>query len=152
MRPSFRFPGFVLLALAGCSDGTAPEIATTTFAPSLNIDLPSMTKTATGLYYKDLVTGQGPLVANGQQVGIHYVGNLPNGTQFDANNAPTAPFSFKLGTGQVIAGFDQGVAGMRVGGRRQMILPPNLGYGAQAVGSIPRNSILVFTVDVVSAQ
>lgn len=152
MRRSTLLSGLIALALAACSDGTAPDIAHTTFASSLNVDLSSMTQTASGLYYKDLVTGTGGVVATGQQVAIHYVGNLPNGTQFDANTAPTAPFSFRLGTGQVIAGFDQGVAGMRVGGRRQLIIPPALGYGAQTVGSIPPNSILVFTVDVVSAQ
>ena len=150
MRHSFLIPGLVLLALAGCVDPT--DIEHTTFATSLNIDLSTMTQTPTGLYYKDLVVGNGALVVNGQTLAIHYVGNLPNGTQFDANNPPAMPFTFKLGAGEVIAGFDQGVAGMHVGGRRQMILPPNLGYGAQVVGSIPPNSILVFTVDVVSAQ
>lgn len=139
-----------MLALAGCVGPT--DIEDTTFAASLNIDLSTMTKTPTGLYYKDLVNGNGAVVVNGQTVAIHYVGNLPNGTQFDANNPPTMPFTFKLGAGEVIAGFDQGVAGMHVGGRRQMILPPTLGYGAQVAGSIPPNSILVFTVDVVSAQ
>lgn len=142
--------GLLVLALAGCVDPLTIE--ETTFAPSLNINLSTMTKTPTGLYYKDLVVGNGALVANGQTLAIHYVGNLPDGTQFDANNPPTMPFTFKVGAGEVIAGFDQGVVGMRVSGRRQLILPPTLGYGAQVVGNIPPNSILVFTVDVVSAQ
>ena len=152
MRQPLIALGLLACAAASCSTGTEPDIATTVFAPSLGVDLASMTRTSTGLYYKDLVVGNGPVVASGQQVAIHYVGNFPNGLQFDANGPAETPFSFRLGTGQVIAGFDQGVAGMRVTGRRQIIIPPALGYGSQATGSIPPNSILVFTIDVVSAQ
>jgi FKBP-type peptidyl-prolyl cis-trans isomerase len=141
-----------LLVVGGCNDGTAPSIAETTFASSLNVDLATMTQTPTGLYYKDLVVGSGALVSAGQQISIRYVGNLPNGTQFDANAAPQAPFTFRLGSGTVIAGFDQGVSGMRIGGRRQLIIPPSLGYGNERVGPIPANSILVFSIEVVGAQ
>jgi peptidylprolyl isomerase len=144
------------LALGACGTDTssseAPTIETAAFAATLSVNLAASTKTGTGLYYRDLVVGTGALVASGQQVSVHYAGSLANGTQFDANAAPSAPFVFRVGTGQVISGWDQGVPGMRVGGRRQLIIPPALGYGAAANGPIPRNSILVFTVEVVAAQ
>ena len=142
------------VALSGCGDKLTglPDIATTTFAPALGVNLATMTLTSSGLYYKDLAVGAGLLLSAGQQVSIHYAGNLANGTQFDANGPAATPFKFTLGAGQVIQGFDQGVAGMHVGGKRQLVIPPGLGYGAQANGPIPANSILVFTIDVVSAQ
>ena len=142
------------VALSGCGGSVTdvPDIATTTFAPALGIDLANMTHTASGLYYKDVIVGAGLAVATGQHVSIHYVGNLANGTQFDANGPAATPFTFQLGAGQVIQGFDQGVAGMHVGGKRQVVIPPGLGYGAQTVGPIPANSVLVFTIEVVSAQ
>ena len=84
---------------------------------------------------------------------MHYTGWLANGTQFDTNGAnDDSGFSFVLGTGNVIAGWHLGIAGMRVGGQRQLIIPPSLGYGAQANGTIPGNSILVFNVTIVSAK
>ncbi len=141
-----------LALLVACSSATAPDITTTTFAASLGVDLAAMTRTNSGLYYRDVTVGTGALVAAGQQVAVHYIGNLPNGNTFDVNDINDTPFAFVLGAGQVIPGFDEGVAGMHVGGRRQIIIPPNLGYGSQAAQGIPGNSILVFTVDVVSAQ
>jgi len=151
----------VLLCLAsvaalGCSvsnsSPTVPSIESTTFAPSLGIDLASMTHTANGLYYKDTVAGPGAAVTAGQQVSVHYTGYLANGSIFDANGVNNPPLVFTLGAGQVIAGFDQGVAGMHIGGSRLVIIPPDLGYGAVQAGPIPPNSILVFTIQVVSAQ
>lgn len=146
-----------LLALTACGGSdptgtTIPTIETTTFAPSLGVDLSKMTKNSSGLYWRDLTVGSGTTAVNGKQVAMHYTGNLPNGTQFDANGPTATPFSFRLGAGQVIAGFDEGVRGMNVGGRRQLIIPPELGYGSRATGSIPANSILVFTIDLVSVQ
>lgn len=152
MRQTSLLLGLVTLAVASCGDGTGPDIAHTTFASALSVDLPTMTQTASGLYYKDLTVGNGALVATGQQVSIHYTGNLPSGTLFDANTAANVPLTFQLGAGQVIRGFDEGVGGMRVGGRRQVIIPPDLGYGSRAVSGIPANSILVFTIEVVGAQ
>ena len=147
----------VLLALTACGGSdptgtTIPTIETTTFAPSLGVDLSKMTKNSSGLYWRDLTVGTGALAVSGKQVSTHYTGNLPNGTLFDANGPAAPPFSFRLGGGQVIAGFDEGVRGMKVGGRRQLIIPPELGYGSRAQGSIPANSILVFTIDIVSVQ
>ena len=142
--------------LAGCDDeaeSTAPAAATietTTFAPSLGIDLGAAgwTRTASGLYYRTLSSpaGTSATVANGQRVSVRYTGWLANGTQFESST-----YTFVLGSGEVIAGWDQGIVGMRVGERRQLLIPPALGYGARANGPIPANSVLVFNVEVLSA-
>lgn len=145
-----------VLSLGACgSDApTAPAatIETATYAAALGVNIASSTKTTSGLYYRDLVPGTGALVTSGQTLSMHYTGWLVNGTQFDINGPTATPFQFVLGTGNVIAGWHLGIAGMRVGGQRQLIIPPSLGYGAQANGSIPGNSILVFNVTVVSAK
>lgn len=140
--------------LAGCGDDddtvTAPTgpvtIATTTFAPSLGVDLSAAgwTQTQSGLYYRTLgtpVTAGTPAV-RGQPVRVRYAGWLANGTQFDAGIFP-----FTLGAGQVIAGWDEGIVGMRVGERRRLLIPPTLGYGASGNGPIPGNAVLVFDVE-----
>ena len=152
LRPLAAVIPLVLAAACGDPAGSTPSIEDTTFAPALEVNLAAMTRTGTGLYYRDLQVGAGAQLAPGQTVGVHYTGWLPNGTMFDRNQPGQAPLSFQFGVGAVIPGFDQGLAGMRVGGRRQIIIPPHLGYGNQAVGPIPANSILVFTVDLVSAQ
>lgn len=137
----------VLIAFAAsCADSTpfVPNIETTSFAPSLNVDLANSTKTASGLYYRDIVVGAGALVpaTSGASVTTTYAGYLRNGQQFDAGNLP----AFTTGTGAVIDGYDEGVRGMRVGGQRQLIIPPALGYGSRGSGPIPGNSILVFLI------
>jgi len=124
----------------------------TTFAPALGIDLSKMTKTASGLYWRDVTVGTGTPVAVGKLISIHYIGWLSNGTQFDANQPGSTPFRFTVGAGQVIPGFDEGVRGMAIGGRRQLIIPPSLGYGSAANGPIPANSVLVFQIDLVAIQ
>lgn len=123
----------------------------TSFAPELQVDLPASTKSASGLYYRDIAPGAGPAIAPGQQVSVFYTGWLANGRQFDSN-AGGSPISFRLGAREVIDGWDQGIAGMRVGGKRQLIIPAALGYGPDGSGPIPPNAILVFNVEVVSAR
>jgi len=122
-----------------------PDITTTQFATSLGVDLSASTKTASGLYYRDLTVGTGALnpTDTAKTVTVGYTGYLRNGVQFDAGTIGP----FRTGTGAVIAGFDEGLKGMRAGGRRQLIIPPSLGYGAQATNGLPANSILVFVVD-----
>lgn len=142
-------------ALAACStDTTAPAvpIEETTFAPSLNVNLAAMTRTQAGVYRRDLTVGTGAVVVRTQTLGVRYTGWLANGTQFDSNAAGGPLFTFRLGAGQVIAGWDDGLDGIRVGGRRQLVIPPALGYGAAGGGAIPRNAVLVFEVQVLSAQ
>lgn len=149
-RRLFAALAVVALTACGSSSTTAPTIETTTFAASLGIDLTQMTKSPSGLYSRDLTVGTGATAAVGDSVSVHYTGWLANGTQFDANVAGQAPFKFRLGVGQVIEGWDEGVVGMKVGGERQLVIPPALGYGENRVGTIPANSILVFKVQLVS--
>ena len=147
---------FIIAAMAsGCQGSSdspvAPNITSTTFAAALGVDLNASTKTATGLYYRDLIAGTGTAVSSGNVLTVRYTGWFTNGTQFDTNQSATG-FGFTIGAGQVISGWDQGLIGMKVGGRRQLIIPPALGYGTAGSGSIPGNSILVFTVDVLTAR
>jgi FKBP-type peptidyl-prolyl cis-trans isomerase len=141
------------VGLSGCgSDSvTSPTIETATFAPALGVNLAASTKVS-DMYYRDILVGTGAVVQPGQTVSVHYTGWLANGTQFDANGPSDPPLPFVLGTGNVIVGWHVGVAGMRVGGQRQLIIPPSLGYGSRGNGPIPGNSILVFMVTVVSAR
>jgi FKBP-type peptidyl-prolyl cis-trans isomerase len=106
------------------------------------------TTTPSGLQYWDIVTGTGATAAAGSQVSVHYTGWLTSGEKFDSSVDRGQPFSFPLGAGQVIRGWDEGVAGMKVGGKRQLRIPPELGYGpAGAGGVIPANATLIFDVE-----
>lgn len=105
---------------------------------------------ATSLEIVDLIVGTGAVAVNGDTVTVNYVGTLTNGTKFDSTYDRNQPYTFRLGAGQVIAGFDQGVVGMRVGGKRRLTIPPSLGYGIQPQGPIPGNSTLIFEVELVS--
>jgi peptidylprolyl isomerase len=114
---------------------------------------PQTVANPTQLETKDIVVGTGAEAKAGDTVTVQYVGKLTNGTVFDASlNHGTDGFSFNLGGGQVIKGWDEGVAGMKVGGKRELIIPASLGYGAQAVGSIPANSTLIFEVDLIGIK
>jgi FKBP-type peptidyl-prolyl cis-trans isomerase len=104
------------------------------------------------LMSEDLMVGEGPEATSGAKVTVHYTGTLTDGTKFDSSVDRGQPFTFTLGAGQVIKGWDQGVAGMRVGGRRRLTIPPELGYGARSVGSIPANSTLIFEVELLEVD
>jgi FKBP-type peptidyl-prolyl cis-trans isomerase len=107
----------------------------------------------TQLMTKDEIVGTGAEAKAGSTVTVQYVGMLTNGTVFDASkNHGSAGFTFALGAGQVIKGWDEGVAGMKVGGKRELVIPASLGYGAQSVGSIPANSTLVFEVELIDVK
>ena len=108
----------------------------------------STVTTASGLVYEEITVGAGAEAAHGQRVIVHYTGWLTNGTKFDSSKDRDDPFEFHLGQGQVIKGWDEGVAGMKVGGKRKLTIPPNLGYGAHGAGGvIPPHAILVFEVE-----
>jgi FKBP-type peptidyl-prolyl cis-trans isomerase len=99
------------------------------------------------LEIKVLKEGTGEEAKNNDKVTVHYVGTLENGTQFDSSLDRGEPFVFTLGIGRVIKGWDQGVLGMKIGEKRKLTIPPELGYGSRGVGSIPPNSILIFEVE-----
>ncbi len=104
--------------------------------------------TPNGLVIEDLVVGEGETAQAGQRVSVHYTGWLTDGRKFDSSKDRNEPFDFPLGRGYVIAGWDQGVAGMRVGGSRKLTIPPELGYGERGAGGvIPPNATLVFEVE-----
>jgi peptidylprolyl isomerase len=107
--------------------------------------------TKSGLKYLDMVEGKGATPKSGQTVSVHYIGTLENGTKFDSSRDRGRPFEFTLGAGQVIKGWDEGLSTMKVGGRRQLIIPPGLGYGSRGIGPIPPNSTLVFDVELLKA-
>lgn len=104
--------------------------------------------TASGLKYVELKEGDGASPTTGQTVVVHYTGTLEDGTKFDSSRDRGSPFQFKIGVGQVIKGWDEGVGTMKVGGRRKLIIPPDLGYGSRGAGGvIPPNATLVFDVE-----
>ena len=151
MRIRSLFFGLLTLPMAAClGDATTNTnssyplvpIESTTFAASLGVDLAHSTKTASGLYYRDIRVGTGATLAAGSAVNAKYTGALANGTVFDAGT-----YAFTLGAGRVIQGWDEGLVGMKVGGSRQLIIPSSLGYGPSGSGPIPPNATLVFTVE-----
>lgn len=112
-----------------------------------------MMTTDSGLKYVDVVVGKGASPTRGKQVKVHYTGTLENGTKFDSSVDRRQPFSFIIGVGQVIKGWDEGVMGMKAGGKRKLVIPANLGYGARGAGGvIPPNATLLFDVELLDVQ
>ena len=133
---------FAFAACGSSSELTAPvPIESTTFAASLAVNLAASTKTPSGLYYRDIRAGTGATIVAGQKLNVKYVGALSDGSVFDSGT-----YSFTI-PGQVIQGWNEGLLGMKVGGSRQLVIPPSLGYGSQGSGPIPPNAVLVFTVE-----
>jgi FKBP-type peptidyl-prolyl cis-trans isomerase len=109
--------------------------------------------TESGLKYVDIVVGTGRVAAAGNLVTVHYTGWLTNGTKFDSSVDRRDPFSFPIGSGKVIKGWDEGVAGMKIGGKRKLTIPPQLGYGSRGAGGvIPPNATLVFDVELLEVR
>jgi FKBP-type peptidyl-prolyl cis-trans isomerase FkpA len=109
--------------------------------------------TDSGLKYEDLVEGEGAAATAGQRVSVHYTGWLTDGSKFDSSLDRNEPFQFMLGRGMVIRGWDEGVQGMKIGGKRKLTIPPQLGYGAAGAGSvIPPNATLVFDVELLAVS
>jgi FKBP-type peptidyl-prolyl cis-trans isomerase len=159
MSPRFRVTGFtsplVALLIAACGGGGAStpaatatsvpqpiagDIERTEFNQTLGVHLDQMVKRASGLYVQDLTMGNGTIAARGRTAVVRYTGWLANGKQFDDGEVTVS-----LGSRQTIAAWEEGLLGMRVGGKRRLVVPPNLGYGARGAGNdIPPNSVLVF--------
>jgi FKBP-type peptidyl-prolyl cis-trans isomerase FkpA len=109
--------------------------------------------TDSGLKFEDTTVGGGAVASKGQTVSVHYTGWLESGTKFDSSKDRNDPFEFKLGAGQVIRGWDEGVAGMKVGGVRRLTIPPQLGYGDRGAGGvIPPKATLIFEVELLATR
>jgi peptidylprolyl isomerase len=109
--------------------------------------------TSSGLKYIDMVVGEGKSPQKGANVTVHYTGYLTDGTKFDSSVDREEPFQFVLGVGRVIKGWDEGVASMRIGGKRKLIIPPQLGYGERGAGTvIPPNAELIFDVELIAVK
>lgn len=146
--------GTPLVSELASTDGVEDTVATTTSSElPMDLSLAPGDALPTELVITDVVEGSGPEAAPGQMVTVHYVGALPDGTVFDASTNRGEPFTFQLGAGQVIRGWDEGVAGMKVGGKRRLVIPPDMAYGNQAVGGvIPANATLLFEVELLAVQ
>lgn len=121
--------------------------------PADEFDVPGAPTTSpSGLGIVEMNEGEGELASPGQQVTVHYTGWLTDGRKFDSSRDRGEPFTFNLGARQVIAGWDEGVAGMKVGGRRRLVIPPELGYGSRGVGPIPPGATLLFNVELLGVR
>jgi FKBP-type peptidyl-prolyl cis-trans isomerase len=145
-----------IILATGCASAPPPatRLGAVTFAPGLGVDLAASTRTENGLYYRDLKVGTGPVANVGDAVTVYYMGALATGEIFDGTkmDEPAMAFRIERGASRPIPGFEQGTTGMRVGGMRQIIIPPELGYGTMGHGPVPPNAVLVFTVELVSVK
>lgn len=146
-------PLLVLIAIVGMASGCGGSSSNKSSGSGPTSVSGQPTTTASGLQYWDTVVGTGATAVSGTTVKVHYTGWLTTGAKFDSSRDRGEPFSFPLGAGQVIKGWDEGVAGMKVGGKRQLRIPPDLGYGASgAGGDIPPNATLIFDVELLNVS
>lgn len=146
----------VLGAVLGAAVAASPAAAqarSPEFAPALGVHLEQMERTNRGVHYRDLVVGEGPGVGSSFTVTIHYTGWLPDGTQFETSRQDGEPVTFRLDDRRIIRGWEEGIRGMRPGGVRQLVIPPQLAYGRRGLPpAIPPDATLVFEVELVRAS
>lgn len=158
IRPLAALAALVLTGCSSTSGGktpppSAPPAPAAATAPNPQSALPQEVVTRDGLKYVDLKVGDGAIAEAGMRAMVHYTGWLTDGTTFDSSVERGQPFSFTLGQGQVIRGWDEGVKGMRVGGKRKLTIPPDMGYGSRgAAGVIPPNATLIFDVELLDVK
>jgi len=136
-------------SISALNQNALSVIDTTSSTIRENIDLEITQPT---MKIDDIKIGTGRIAETGDTVSVHYIGTLQDGTEFDNSHKRGAPIEFTLGAGQVIAGWEEGIAGMSIGGERTLVIPPDKAYGEQGVGPIPPNSTLVFTVELVAIK
>ncbi len=137
----------------GCGAGepAPPGPEDIAFAPELGVELSTMERAPSGLYLQDLAEGAGPAARRTSMVTVHYVGWLPSGTVVDSSLGGE-PFQFRLGGNEVIRGWNQGIPGMKRGGRRRLVVPPRLAYGSRGTARVPPGATLVFEVHLVDVR
>jgi FKBP-type peptidyl-prolyl cis-trans isomerase len=145
-RPGHLQSGWPLLVIAALIIGCAGTLS------GCGHKIGAEVTTPTGLKYVDEVIGTGEKPRLGRTVVVHYTGTLTDGTKFDSSVDRGQPYEFRIGTGSVIRGWDEGILSMQVGGKRKLIVPPDLGYGAQAKNKIPPNSTLIFEVELLGVK
>ena len=139
------------IVIPACAQKENIVMTTEQKAPAASSD--QYVKTPSGLSYLDITPGTGASPAAGKRVTVHYTGTLENGAKFDSSVDRGQPFVFTIGVGQVIPGWDEGVMSMKVGGKRKLVIPPQLGYGARGAGGvIPPNATLIFDVELLDVQ
>lgn len=157
---SFPVTVFLACAVVACGGTSAPvdsaalppsDPADLFFAPELEIELSEFEKTSSGLYIQDVQIGDGPIARRTSRVWIEYVGWLPDGTVFDGNVGGD-PYNVRLGGNEVIRGWNEGIAGMKRGGIRRLVVRPSLAYGSRGRGDIPPGSTLVFHVELIDVD
>lgn len=148
---SILITALMLTACTSSETPSAPPVTPTSSAPASASNAPRTT--SSGLIIETLAAGSGPTAKSGDKVSVHYTGWLTNGTKFDSSRDRNEPFSFRLGAGQVIPGWDEGVAGMQPGGKRRLTVPAHLAYGPRGAGGvIPPNAVLIFEVELLAIQ
>ena len=150
-RPASLAALALLLLTAACGDGSTGDPATTPFAPELGVDLAAMQRRESGLYVQELKVGEGVEAGVASMPSVRYTGWFADGRLLDSN-VGGAPLEFQLGLRQVIQGWEQGLLGMRVGGKRRLVIPSALGYGDEGRGPVPGKAVLVFDVELLSLR